>query len=193
MKIFPLKLSSLLETGIVKIFQLRLKGYNDKLIIEITKYLYQICRHYNVVFILNDRPDIAKITGVDGVHLGDLDCSIKKARAILGNNKIIGSSCYNNILNSIKSQSLGADYIAYGAFFKTKTKEKTKTIFIPNLKKHKKNIKCATVGIGGLNKSNIKKIAFLKFDFLAFCSSIWYGKNIPTIEIRNVKKVLDSF
>ena len=58
MKIFPSKLSSLLETGIVKIFQLRLKGYNDKSIIEITKDLYQICRHYNVVFILNDRPEL---------------------------------------------------------------------------------------------------------------------------------------
>ena len=83
MKSFPLKLLSLLETGTVSIFQLRLKGYNDKSIIEITKDLHQICRYHNVLFILNDRPDIAKFTGVDGVHLGDDDCSIKKARGFI--------------------------------------------------------------------------------------------------------------
>ena len=94
---------------------------------------------------------------------------------------------------SIKSEFLGADYTAFGSFFKTNTKEKTTSISIPNLRKLRKYTNKPIVGIGGLNMYNIKKIAFLKLDFLAFCSSIWYNKKSPIIEVKKVKKIIDSF
>ncbi len=192
-KFFPSLLASVLSTGLISIFQLRVKGYSDIEIIETVRKLFPICINYKVLFILNDRPDLAKITGVDGVHLGEKDINIKKARNILGNNKIIGSSCYNNMSLSIKSEFLGADYTAFGSFFKTNTKEKTTSISIPNLRKLRKYTNKPIVGIGGLNMYNIKKIAFLKLDFLAFCSSIWYNKKSPIIEVKKVKKIIDSF
>ena len=192
-KTFPGILSKVLETQVVNIFQLRLKNYKDSDLISITSLLHKICIKKNVTFILNDRVDIAKKLNVDGVHLGKEDGSIKNARNILGNLKIIGSSCYNNISLSIKSQNLGANYIAFGAFFKTETKENTSKIILSGFKNIRKNINIPIVGIGGLNKFNIKKLIYFKPDFLAFCSSIWNTKRTPQIEIKSIKNVLDNF
>ena len=192
-KTFPVILSKVLETQVVNVFQLRLKNYKDSDLISITSLLYKICIKKNVTFILNDRVDIAKKLNVDGVHLGKEDGSIKNARNILGNLKIIGSSCYNNISLSIKSQNLGANYIAFGAFFKTETKQNTSKIILSGFKNIRKNINIPIVGIGGLNKFNIKKLIYFKPDFLAFCSSIWNTKRTPQIEIKSIKNVLDNF
>ena len=192
-KTFPGILSQVLETQAVNVFQLRLKNYIDSDLISITSLLYKICIKKNVTFILNDRIDIAKKLDVDGVHLGKEDGSITYARNILGNQKIIGSSCYNNKSLSIKSQNLGANYVAFGAFFKTATKENTTKIVLSDFKNIRKNIKIPIVGIGGLNKFNIKKLIYLKPDFLAFCSSIWNAKRSPQIEIKSLKNVLDNF
>ena len=192
-KTFPGILSKVLETQVVNVFQLRLKNYKDSDLISITSLLYKICIKKNVTFILNDRVDIAKKLNVDGVHLGKEDGSIKNARNILGNLKIIGSSCYNNKTLSIKSQNLGANYIAFGAFFKTETKENTSKIILSGFKNIRKNINIPIVGIGGLNKFNIKKLIYFKPDFLAFCSSIWNTKRTPQIEIKSIKNVLDNF
>ena len=192
-KTFPGILSKVLETQVVNVFQLRLKNYKDSDLISITSLLYKICIKKNVTFILNDRVDIAKKLNVDGVHLGKEDSTIKNARNILGNLKIIGSSCYNNISLSIKSQNLGANYIAFGAFFKTETKENTSKIILSGFKNIRKNINVPIVGIGGLNKFNIKKLIYFKPDFLAFCSSIWNTKRTPQIEIKSIKNVLDNF
>ena len=192
-KTFPGILSKVLDTQVVNVFQLRLKNYKDSDLISITSLLYKICIKKNVTFILNDRVDIAKKLNVDGVHLGKEDGSIKNARNILGNLKIIGSSCYNNKSLSIKSQNLGANYIAFGAFFKTETKENTSKIILSGFKNIRKNINIPIVGIGGLNKFNIKKLIYFKPDFLAFCSSIWNTKRTPQIEIKSIKNVLDNF
>ena len=192
-KSFPGILSKVLDTQMVNVFQLRLKNYNDLDLIKITSLLYKICKKKNVTFILNDRIDIAKKINVDGVHIGKEDGSIKYARNILGNLKVIGSSCYNNKSLSIKSQNLGANYVAFGAFFKTETKKNTTKIVLSDFKNIRRNIKIPIVGIGGLNKFNIKKLIYLKPDFLAFCSSIWNTKRTPLIEIKSIKNVLDNF
>ncbi len=192
-KSFPGILSKVLDTQMVNVFQLRLKNYKDADLIKIASLLYKICIRKNVTFILNDRIDIAKKLNVDGVHLGKEDGSIKNARNVLGNLKIIGSSCYNNKNLSIKSQNLGANYVAFGAIFKTHTKKNTTKIVLSDLKNIRKNIKIPIVGIGGLNKYNIKKLVNLKPDYLAFCSSIWNTKKVPQVEIKSIKNVLDNF
>ena len=137
-KTFPDILSKVLDTGVVRVFQLRLKNYKDSDLLKIASLLYKICAKKNVIFILNDRVDIVKKLNLDGVHIGKEDVNIKVARSILGNLKIIGSSCYNNKNISIKSQNLGASYVAFGAFFDTNTKENTTKIVLPDLKKNKK-------------------------------------------------------
>ncbi len=190
-KNFPKILYEVLATKFIKIFQLRLKKTSDAEIIEIINILYPICIKYKVPFILNDRVDLTKKTGIDGVHLGKKDLDIRKARKLLGNKKIIGSSCYNNIFLSIKSAHLGANYLAFGSFFETTTKEKTKKVNISNLNKYRKFHNIPLVAIGGLNKFNITKLKPLNFDFLAFCSSIWYNKNSPIVEIKEISKTIN--
>ena len=192
-KTFPDVLSKVLDTRMINVFQLRLKNYKDLDLIRITSLLYKICKKKKVTFILNDRIDIAKKLNIDGVHIGKEDGSIKSARNILGNLKIIGSSCYNNKNLSIKSQNLGANYVAFGAFFKTCTKENTAKVVLADLKNIRKNINIPIVAIGGLNKYNIKKLIYLKPNFLAFCSSIWNTKKTPISEIKSIKNVLDNF
>ena len=192
-KTFPSVLSKVLDTQMVEVFQLRLKNYKDSDLIKIASLLYKICINKKVTFILNDRVDIAKKLNVDGVHIGKEDGSIRKARSILGNLKIIGSSCYNSKNLSIKSQNLGANYIALGAFFDTNTKKNTTKIVLSDLKNIRKNINIPIVGIGGLNKFNIKKLIFFKPDFLAFCSTVWNNKKTPQGAIKSLKNVLDNF
>ena len=189
---FPTLLSKVLATKSVRFFQLRLKNVGDRDIIELINSLYPVCLYHKVPFILNDRVDLVKVTGVDGVHLGTKDLSVKKARKILGHKKIIGSSCYNTILTSMKSEYLGADYLAFGSFFETNTKKDTTKINIFNFKKYRKHIKLPIVAIGGLNKFNIKRLAFLNPDFLAFCSSIWYSKHSPVMEIKKITNIINS-
>ncbi len=192
-KTFPDILSKVLDTRMVKVFQLRLKNYKDSDLIKIASLLFKICKSRKVTFILNDRVDITKKLNLDGVHIGKEDGSIKRARNILGNFKIIGSSCYNDKILSIKSQNLGASYIAFGAFFDTDTKEDTAKVILSDFKSIRKNISIPIVGIGGLNKYNIKKLFYFKPDFLAFCSSIWNTKKSPQIELKSIKNVLDNF
>ena len=192
-KTFPDILSKVLDTRMVKVFQLRLKNYKDSDLIKIASLLFKICKRKKVTFILNDRVDITKKLNLDGVHIGKEDGSIKRARNILGNFKIIGSSCYNDKVLSIKSQNLGASYIAFGAFFDTNTKEDTTKVILSDLKGIRKNISIPIVGIGGLDKYNIKKLFYIKPDFLAFCSSIWNTKKCPQFELKSIKNVLDNF
>ena len=192
-KTFPDILSKVLDTRMVKVFQLRLKNYKDSDLIKIASLLFEICKRKKVTFILNDRVDITKKLNLDGVHIGKEDGSIKRARNILGNFKIIGSSCYNDKILSIKSQNLGASYIAFGAFFDTDTKQDTAKVILSDFKSIRKNISIPIVGIGGLNKYNIKKLFYFKPDFLAFCSSIWNTKKSPQIELKSIKNVLDNF
>ena len=155
-KNFPYLLSNVLKSGMVSIFQLRLKEYKDTELIKRTVILSKICTKHRVKFILNDRADIVAKLNLDGVHLGKEDVSIKTARKMLGNKKIIGSSCYNINKLSIKSQNLGANYVAFGSFFKTVTKKNTKKIVLTSLYKVRKNIHVPIVGIGGLNKYNVQ-------------------------------------
>ena len=192
-KTFPTILTVILKAKIVSIFQLRLKDYSDNDLLKISETISEICNHYKVTFILNDRVDIAKKINIDGVHLGKNDLNIKQARKILGRDKIIGSSCYNKISLSIKSENLGSNYQAFGAFFKTTTKSKTTNITLSSIHKYRKHTNNPIVGIGGLNKNNITKLKFLKLDFLAFCSAVWYGKHAPLVEIKKINNVIESF
>ena len=119
---FSKVLESVLKTGLVSCFQLRLKSTEDNYIISASKQLIPICKKYKVPFILNDRLDLAYEVKADGVHLGEDDGSILEARKLLGTQAIIGASCYNSKHLAMEAGENGADYVAFGAFFETKTK-----------------------------------------------------------------------
>ena len=168
-------------------FKLRIKGFNkNKLIIG--KKIRKITKKYKVKFLINDDPILAKKLNADGCHLGQNDMKIKKARKILGYNKIIGVTCHNSKFLVKKAVKEKADYIALGSFFNSKTKKTKHKAKISTLKWFKNNYNLPIVAIGGINNKNYKKLLLNKTDFLAISSYIWRNKKLkPEQAILNFK------
>ena len=165
----------------VSFFQLRLKNEKLSKKIIISKKIIKICRKYNVKFLVNDDPILALKVNADGCHLGQKDMSIIKAKKIL-KNRIIGISCHNSIRLAKKALMNGANYIAVGAFYKTKTK-KVKFRAKPSiLRKIKKLSDNPIVAIGGINEKNYKKLLLNKANFLAISGYIWNNNKYKPYE-----------
>ena len=174
-KSFYNDLDKVLKFNKVSFFQLRLKKYsfNQKFIIG--KKIKKICKKYKVKFLINDDVMLTKKLDADGCHLGQKDMPITDAKRILGK-KIIGITCHNSLILAKKAISNNADYLAFGAFFPTKTKRvsyKANTII---LKKVKKITNTPIVAIGGVNLNNYKKLLLNKANFLAISGYIWNNK-----------------
>ena len=176
-----------LDTGKIALFQLRLKKYSLKQKIIIGKKIHQICKKNNVKFIVNDDPLLSKKLNADGCHLGQKDMDIKNARKIIGK-KIIGVTCHNSIKLAKAAIKENADYIAFGAFFSTKTKKVIFKADIKILNKIKKFTKTPIVAIGGINFDNYKKLLLNNANLLAISSYVWKNKKFKPLEaIRNLK------
>jgi len=153
-------------------FQLRLKKEKKINIIKISKKIKKLTKKYNIKFIINDDPNLAIKIGADGCHIGQKDFNIIKARKIL-KNKILGVTCHNSLKLVRQAVNNGANYVALGSFFPSKTK---KIKFIANLntiKKVKKITPLPIVAIGGINNNNYKKVLLNKVNFLAISGYIW--------------------
>ena len=185
--LFYYDLEQILKTKKVSYFQLRLKKENKKKIILIGKKIKKICKKYNVKFLVNDDPQLAKRLNSDGCHLGQKDMSILKARKIL-KNKIIGVTCHNSINLIKQAVNDDANYIAIGAFFSTKTK-KVKFKANKALLSYAKNItNIPIVAIGGIKFSNYKKLLLNKANFLAISGYIWNNKKYKPLDaIKKLK------
>ncbi len=173
---FYTNLSLVLKSGKVSFFQLRLKDETNQNKLIIGKKIRHICTKYKVKFLVNDDPLLAKKLNADGCHLGQKDTSIINARLIL-KNKFIGITCHNKRNLAKKAEQNGANYLAFGAFFKTKTKSVKYFANINILKWAKKNIKITIVAIGGINSKNFKSILKNGADYIAISSYVWNNKN----------------
>ena len=140
--------------GGVKIVQLREKNISTKDFYEKALKVKEICKNYGVLFIINDRLDIAQIVKADGVHLGQSDMPIEKAREILKDKFLIGATA-RNIEEAKKAELLGADYIGSGAIFGTYTKDNAKKLEMEELKKIVTSVKIPVFAIGGININNV--------------------------------------
>ncbi len=186
-KDFYINLDLVLKSNKVSFFQLRLKRVSTKKRISIGKKIKKICKKYKVKFLINDDPRLAKKVNADGCHLGQKDTSILKARKIL-KNKIIGCTCHNSIKLAKKAIVNGADYLAFGAFYSTKTKKVKYKANIKILKLAKKITNVPIVAIGGININNYKKLLLNKANFLAISSYIWNNKQYKPLEaIKRLK------
>ena len=180
-KSFYNNLNVVLSSNLISFFQLRLKQYSLIERKEIGIKIKKICKKYKVKLIINDDPNLAKKIGADGCHLGQSDVNIKRARKIL-RKKIIGITCHNSkklIKQAVKD---GANYIAIGAFFKSKTK-KVNYIAKPSLISWAKRFtKLPVVIIGGITNKNFRKLLLHKPDFLAISGGIWDKKPAKAIK-----------
>ena len=154
---------------------MRFKKYSLEKKIIIGKKIKKICKKNNVKFLINDDPILTRKLNADGCHLGQKDTNINKARKILGN-KIIGITCHNSIRLAKTAIKNKASYLAFGAFYSTKTKRAKHKAGVKILKQVKKLTKTPLVAIGGINSSNYKKLLLNKADFLAISGYIWNNK-----------------
>ena len=183
-KIYPKfyqDLKEVFKTGKVGLFQLRLKKYSFEKKIIIGKKIKEICKKNNVKFLVNDDPILSKKLNSDGCHLGQKDMSLIEARKIVGN-KIIGITCHNSIKLAKTAIKEKASYIAFGAFFPTKTKKTKFKATIKILTKVKRLTKTPIVAIGGINFNNYKKLLLNNANLLAISSYVWNNKKYKPLE-----------
>ena len=186
-KSFYKDLIEVLKYKKVGFFQLRLKKENFKKKLLIGKKIKKICKKYNVKFLINDDVNLSKKLDADGCHLGQKDMNIFEARKLIGK-KIIGITCHNSIKLANIAVKNKADYIAFGAFYSSKTKKVKYKAPIQILKKARKIIKTPIVAIGGINSSNYKKLLLNKANFLAISSYVWKNKKLKPLDA--IKKLI---
>jgi len=180
-------LKKVLNTGKVRFFQLRLKKYSLKNKVLIGKKIQRICKKYHVKFLVNDDPLLAKKLNADGCHLGQKDASISEARKIIGD-KIIGITCHNSTKLAKAAIKEKASYVAFGAFFSTKTKKVKYKATTKVLDKTNKMTKTPIVAIGGINNNNYKKLLLNNANLLAISSYVWNNKKLKPVEAIEMLK-----
>jgi len=184
---FYQNLDKILKTGKVSFFQMRLKKYSINQKILIGKKIKKICKKYDVKFLINDDPLLTKKINADGCHLGQADMSIYDAKKIIPN-KIIGITCHNSIRLAKKAIKDKASYLAFGAFFSTKTKKVKYSAKIKTLNEIRKLTKTPIVAIGGINNTNYKKLLLNNSNFLAMSSYVWNNERYKPLESIEILK-----
>jgi len=176
---FSQVLKDALGGGDVASFQLRLKHAGDDEIRRACDVLRPIVQAAGAAFILNDRPDLAAELGCDGVHIGQEDAAYAEARAIVGKDAIVGVTCHNSRHLAMEAGEAGADYIAFGAFFPTATKEAKTEADIELLQWWAGSMVVPVVAIGGITTANAPPLIDAGADFLAVASGVWEYEDGP--------------
>lgn len=172
--------------------QLRLKDVPDDEVLRVGARLMQIAQPRDVAFIVNDRPDLAHKLGADGVHVGQEDSPYAEARALLGPTKIVGVTCHNSRHLAMEAIEAGADYVAFGAFYPTSTKE-AKTRAEPEILSWWQGImEGPCVAIGGITVDNALPLVEAGADFLAVASGVWDHAQGPEAAVRAFNHIFES-
>ena len=178
---FYCDLTEILKSKKVSFFQLRLKNTSFKKKLFIGRKIQKICRKYQTKFLINDDVFLAQKLDADGCHLGQKDMKILKARKVISK-KIIGITCHNSIKLAKHAIKNKADYLAFGAFYPSKTKKTKFKANLSLLKTITKMTKTPIVAIGGVNEDNYKNLLLNKANFLAISGYIWNNKKFKPIE-----------
>lgn len=173
------------------VVQLREKHATSREFYQLALSLKRITGYYGIPLIINDRLDIAAAVNAEGVHLGQKDLPADIARAVLGEEKIIGVSA-NNLQAAINAELDGADYIGVGAVFQTSTKTDAKPVTIDKLKEIRSAVKIPMVAIGGIKRSNISQLNGTGINGVAVVSAVIGSKNI-TVAARELKALFNPF
>jgi thiamine-phosphate pyrophosphorylase len=187
--VFAAELEAALTAGDVSAFQLRLKDASDDDIREAVRVLMPITHAHGVAFMLNDRVDIAKEMGVDGVHLGQEDMKLVDARKILGENMAIGISCHDSGHLAMIAGEAGADYVAFGAYHPTKSKSPEKLAMYGTPKDDllpwwSTYTTVPSVAIGGLTPQNCGELVTAGADFIAAITAVWSHADGPAAAVK---------
>lgn len=178
---FPDRLARALDAGPVAAFQFRVKGIDQHLAARLAEPLQRICADRDVAFIVNDSVSLAKRLGADGVHLGQEDGDVREARTILGPSAQIGVTCHDSRHLAMEAGEAGADYVAFGAFFPTTTKEARHRAEPVLLSWWSTMFELPCVAIGGITPENGAPLVRAGADFLAASGAVWNGDEAQAV------------
>ncbi|WP_321324358.1 thiamine phosphate synthase [uncultured Parasphingorhabdus sp.] len=187
---FPDRLREALEAGPVAAFQFRVKDVGADEATRLAIPLKAICDEFDVAFVVNDDVALARQLGADGVHLGQGDESLKNARETLGNDVQIGITCHDSRHLAMEAGEGGANYVAFGAFFPTSTKE---TVYRPEadlLAWWSGMMEIPCVAIGGITPENCRPLVEAGADFLAVSGAVWNDPDGPAAAVRKFADIL---
>lgn len=172
---FPDRLARALDAAPVAAFQFRVKDVDQHEAARLAEPLQKICADRGVAFIVNDSIGLAKRLGADGVHLGQEDDSVEEARNALGRDAQIGVTCNNSRHLAMDAGDEGADYVAFGAFFPTTTKDVKHMAGLELLEWWQSIFEIPCVAIGGITPENCAPLVKAGADFLAVSGAVWNG------------------
>ncbi|WP_297886896.1 thiamine phosphate synthase [Sulfurihydrogenibium sp.] len=165
--------------GGASIVQLRDKNNPDEFLIPYCLELKKLCHKYDAIFIVNDRVDLALNVDADGVHVGEEDPDVVEVRQKT-KGKIMGVSCYGSVERALQMQEIGADYVAFGSFYPSPTKPKSRIVPKSVVLEAKNVLKIPVCVIGGLTAENSKELIDLGADMVAVISDVWTASDIES-------------
>ncbi|MGF1462252.1 MAG: thiamine phosphate synthase [Maricaulaceae bacterium] len=188
-------LEATLSAGDVACLQLRLKGSDnapapDEAVLRAGARLLPLAQARGVAALVNDRPDLAKILGADGVHIGQEDVDYAQARTLLGADASIGVTCHDSRHLAMVAGEAGADYVAFGAFFPTATKAPKTAASVDLLEWWSELFEIPCVAIGGITVENGAPLVRAGADFLAVSSGVWNHPEGPATAIRALNQMM---
>jgi thiamine-phosphate pyrophosphorylase len=181
---FAEQLKRALHAGDVASLQLRLKDVSDDEVRGATEALMPVALARDVAFLINDRPDLAAELGADGVHIGQEDATYAQARAAVGPDKIVGVTCHNSRHLAMEAAEAGADYVAFGAFYATQTKQPKAAADPEILRWWSELMVVPCVAIGGITVDNAGPLVEAGADFLAVSAGVWAHPKGPAAAVK---------
>ena len=187
---FTEALERALNAGDVACLQVRLKDVDDDTIKRAVERLLPVTQRHDVALIVNDRPDLAAALGADGAHVGQEDMPFAEARRLLGPGKIVGVTCHDSRHLAMEAGEAGADYVAFGAFYPTRTKV-PKTKAEPELLTWWSDIfEIPCVAIGGITTENCVPLIAAGADFIAVSSGVWDVAEGPAAAVAAFNRLM---
>ena len=189
---FARTLDDALSGGDVAAVQIRLKDVSEAEIARVVAAAMPVAHRHDVALILNDDPALAARLGCDGVHVGQSDAPLKDARRILGKDRMIGVTCHDSRHLAMIAAEDGADYVAFGAFFPTTTKDAPTTAEPELLTIWQETMEVPCVAIGGVTVETAEALARAGADFIAVSGGVWNYKSGPRAAVAAFNAELDK-
>ncbi|MBE9604597.1 thiamine phosphate synthase [Acetobacteraceae bacterium H6797] len=191
-KAFAETLARALDAGDVAALQLRLKDVDDDALCRSIDVLRPIAQAREVAFLMNDRADLAVQMGCDGVHLGQEDGDHAAARKLLGPDGMLGITCHASRHLAMQAGEIGADYVAFGAFFPSSTKDAEHRAEPEVLEWWSAMMELPSVAIGGITPENCAPLVRAGADFLAVVSAVWNHPEGPAAGVKAMNAAITA-
>jgi len=191
LRLFHAQLTEALNEADVACIQLRMKGVSDDVILGAAELLMPLAQEFDVPFLINDRPGLAAKADADGVHIGQEDASYEEARALLGPDSIVGVTCHDSRHLAVIAAEKGADYVAFGAFFPTETKQVSSHAHTDLIRWWRDISVVQSVAIGGITPENCTPVVSAGADFVAVSAGVWNHPEGAGAAVRAYRAAID--